>query len=431
MLRKGDVFYRIGRYMNKTRIFDDIVSIVRHDAAFCKDIAGADAEAYRALISDDIDDEAFLYTVQSYLASFQVIGHLSFRKVGRKNIPYTVKRYQDALYVVSVATNSPLDIGDRIIGIDGLTVPEFARRHEVMLYGEPEARQGFAWFTLLSYAKNITAEHGGETVTLPVVLDAEWDEGERYYCKKLRENVAYMRLMDFSDDTAIVNMYRESDALLRSCEYLIIDVRENGGGNDSAYAPLFEFCLSEGEKVANLPKGQFDTGIEINYSERNTDSRLAQFEQALAQDIPSDTRNMLTQFVNELKLNRGKGFVKLGSDESNELPYVGTELPRRVYIITDEDCASSGDAFVGDIGKCGKVTVVGRPTMGILDYSNCTGAFYDDYVLVYPTSRSLYLDNGVHMRHCGVPVEVHIPWTPEHCVRDVDLETVLEMIEKQ
>lgn len=419
--------------MTKTQIFDDVVSVVKNDAAFCKDIAGPDAEYYRAKISDDMDDEAFLYAVQSYLAGFYVIGHLSFRNTARGSFPFTVKRYADALYVVSTAENSPLAIGDKIIGIDGLSVEEYGRRHAAMLYGEEESRQGFAWFTLLSHAKNITAEHGGDVITLPVVLNGKWDEGESYFCKKLRDNVAYMRLKDFADDTAIVAMYNENDALIRSCEYLIIDVRENGGGNDSAYTPLFGYCLAESETVASLKKGPFDSGIEINYSERNSDSRLSKFEKALEQDIPADTRNMLTRFVNELRQNRGKGFVRFGGDgDSNaDLPYAGSAMPKKVYVITDEECASSGDAFVYDIGKCGKVTVVGRPTMGILDYSNCSGVFYDDYVLVYPTSRSLYLDNGEHMRHRGVPVDVLVPWTPEHCRRDVDLDTVLEMIDKE
>jgi len=50
-------------------------------------------------------------------------------------------------------------------------------------------------------------------------------------------------------------------------------------------------------------------------------------------------------------------------------------------------------------------------------------------MIIYPTSRSLYLDKGVHMRRSGVPVDIHIPWTPEHCQRDVDLDVVMELIE--
>lgn len=418
--------------MTKTQIFEDIVSVVRNDAAFCREERGADAETYRAMISDDMEDEAFLYAVQSYLASFRVLGHLSFLHTGRGSLPFCVKRYQDALYVVSTAQNAAVNIGDRIIAVDGLSVPEYAQRHANMLYGEPEERQGFPWRAVLSFAQNVTVERGGSTATLPITLNGEWTREESYFCRELDKRIAYLRLMDFADDAAIAQLYAENDELLRNSEYLIIDVRGNEGGNDSAYAPLFAFCLPQGETTASLPKGPFDSGIEINYTERNTDSRLAQFEDTLKQEIPPDTRHMLTRFVEELRLNRGKGFVPLGSEDQDEpLPYTGSALPRRVYVITDEECASSGDAFVYDIGKCPKVTVVGRPTMGILDYSNCSGVFYDDYVLVYPTSRSCYLDKGVQMRGRGVPVDVHIPWTPEHCRRDVDLETVMELIEKE
>lgn len=52
------------------------------------------------------------------------------------------------------------------------------------------------------------------------------------------------------------------------------------------------------------------------------------------------------------------------------------------------------------------------------------------FVLFYPTSRSLYLDRGVQMRGNGVPVEITIPWTPEHLKRDVMLDTVLDLIHR-
>lgn len=417
--------------MTKTQIFDDIVSIVKNDASFCKDECGADEGIYRKMISDDMEDEAFLYAVRAFLASYGVMGHLSFRDSTRGFLSFTVKRYQGALYVDSVASNSLLRVGDKIIGIDDFSVKEYGQRHETMLYGEKEERQGDAWFSLLSFAHSITVDRDGTTITLPIVLDGEWEEEERYSCKQLRNNIVYIRLKDFSDDVAINTMYQENDALLRNSEYLIIDVRGNEGGNDSAYVPLFQFCMAEGESIATLKKGPFDSGIEINYTERNCDYRLKRFESILDQDIPDATRSLLSRFVTELKQNRGKGFIAFGSNEDSESEptYVGTTLPKKVYVITDESCASSGDAFVHDISKCSKVTVVGRPTMGILDYSNCSAQAYDQYLLVYPTSRSLYLDNGVQMRRYGVPVDIHIPWTPEHCQRDVDLNTVIALIE--
>lgn len=415
--------------MTKTEIFDDVVSICQYDASFCKDEHGADADAYRQQIRDDMDDECFLYLVRSYLASFGVMGHLAFYDCERGRFPFSVHRWQDALYVTDIAENAPVQLGDKIVRIDGISVAEYAAQHEVMLFGESEERQGFAWFSLLSFAKNITIDRDGEMHTLPITLDARWPKTARYTCRQLEEGVAYLQLKDFGDDAAIHALIQENDALLRSCEYLIIDVRGNGGGNDSAYQPLFTFCTAENEPPHAA--GPFDTGMEINYSIRNCDARLAKFEPQLEQDIPQATREMLTAFAAELKQNRGKGFVRFGDDNESDdssAPFTGTALPRKVYVLTDEDCASSGDAFVYEIGKCSKVTVVGRPTMGILDYSNCSCQDYGRYELVYPTSRLLCLDAGVHMRRCGIPVDVHIPWTPEHCRRDADLDAVLALI---
>ncbi|MBY5035030.1 hypothetical protein K6V78_08205 [Streptococcus gallolyticus] len=52
------------------------------------------------------------------------------------------------------------------------------------------------------------------------------------------------------------------------------------------------------------------------------------------------------------------------------------------------------------------VTVVGRPTMGILDYSNCCIVEFDDFQLMYPTSRWCAIDQGKEMIDKGVAPHV-------------------------
>lgn len=76
-----------------------------------------------------------------------------------------------------------------------------------------------------------------------------------------------------------------------------------------------------------------------------------------------------------------------------------------------------------------KVTVIGRPTLGILDYSNCCKVDYDDYFLMFPTSRWLAIDKGKGMTDKGVLPDIEVPWTPAHFERDIDLDKCLELIE--
>lgn len=76
--------------MRKRAIFEDIVSIMTHDSSTIKDRKGCDPEPFREKITDDMADDAFLYQVRSYLASFGIIGHISFqnKKLVRKAFSY-------------------------------------------------------------------------------------------------------------------------------------------------------------------------------------------------------------------------------------------------------------------------------------------------------------------------------------------------------
>ena len=61
--------------MRKRAIFEDVVSIMTHDSSTIKDRKGCDPEPFREKMADDMTDDAFLYQVRSYLASFGIIGH--------------------------------------------------------------------------------------------------------------------------------------------------------------------------------------------------------------------------------------------------------------------------------------------------------------------------------------------------------------------
>ena len=64
--------------MKKTAIFEDVISVMSHDSSTIKDRKGCDPDRFREKMTDDMTDDAFLYQVKAYLASFGVIGHVSF-----------------------------------------------------------------------------------------------------------------------------------------------------------------------------------------------------------------------------------------------------------------------------------------------------------------------------------------------------------------
>ena len=95
-----------------------------------------------------------------------------------------------------------------------------------------------------------------------------------------------------------------------------------------------------------------------------------------------------------------------------------------VYILSDLFCGSSGDTFVNNTKKSPKVTVVGRATMGIVDYCNVVTKDYGDYQFVYSVSK---MNEKYYCNETGVLPDIHIPWTPEHLEKDMDLAYVLNL----
>ena len=87
----------------------------------------------------------------------------------------------------------------------------------------------------------------------------------------------------------------------------------------------------------------------------------------------------------DLLRHRGKGFVPYQQESEEFFPEVkGGHYPERIFVLSDIYCGSSGDNFVQMMKQFKKVTVVGRPTLGILDYSNCCTVDYGDYQLMFP-----------------------------------------------
>ena len=147
------------------------------------------------------------------------------------------------------------------------------------------------------------------------------------------------------------------------------------------------------------------------------------------EEISPETAKLLEAMKEGLLRHRGKGYVPYQQESEEFFPEVrGGHYPERIFILSDIYCASSGDNFVQMMKQFKKVTVVGRPTLGILDYSNCCTVDYGDYRLMFPTSRCLSLDQGKGMTDQGVEPDIEVPWSPDHFERDVDLDKCLELI---
>ena len=411
--------------MNYTEIFEEIVSCLQNDSATCKDYGAGDHERYRAKITDDMDRMEFLHLVQDYLATFKVFGHLSFNDNTLGSLGLSVMRYEDALYVTGANADTGLVAGDKIVAIDSQPIPEIADREKSFLMGEVNERQGHMWRGILTFYNTVTVQDkDGSTRVVELNHNSQADKREKYTYKKLSEDTLYLMFKDFADEAAIGALYDECSQDLDSCHNLIIDVRQNGGGADAAFFPLIKYAYPEGMSFAEYEKIMYP--IEINYSDRNCTERLELLKKLFGDSVPEEAKPMVDKMLADLEENRGKGFV-ISVDENGGNIF-GRKSPEKVFVITDEGCASSGEAFVEAMAFSPKVEVVGRPTCGIIDYSNCNMRSFDDFMLVYPTSRDTRIDQGKGVSQKGVPVDHYIPWTPDSIGKDPELEYIKEQI---
>ena len=414
--------------MKKTDIFKDIVWIMTHDSSTVKDRKGCNPQPFLEKITDDMTEQEFLYQVRTYLASFGIIGHISFhdKKSGPKG--FLLRINEQEMFVEEANQDTGLQVGDRILSLDGMSLEQVALQHPNYFISLTPERRYREWADLLLMAEQVTVLRDGQEMSITVRASQKAQKAQIFW-KELESDILYLRLDNFMDEEAINRLYQECLQKIAETETLIIDVRYNNGGTDSLYFPLLHLGLEEGKGYDTLDLQ--DDGMEILYTEGNVDRRLKDFETWLQQEnISPDTVKLLEDFRNNLLQNRGKGYVRYQDDQDELFPGVkGGHYPEQIFILSDIYCASSGDNFVKMMKDFKKVTVIGRPTLGILDYSNCCKVDYDDYFLMFPTSRWLAIDKGKGMTDKGVLPDIEVPWTPAHFERDVDLDKCLELIE--
>lgn len=412
--------------MKKLVIFNDIVQIMHHDYAGCIDKIGVDSPGkYRSYLlnNPEIGDSQFLELVRDYLVDFQD-QHIIFSQKEQVNLSngFTVRRYGKKLFVTKTMQEINLQAGDAIVAINGKSIAECEQLYARYLCNDSHERQD--WRAIIRKAASCTIESAdGEVREFSLKKYPIARLPARYEYQKLHTHTGILSLSDFVNEGAIRKLLDYHAADIKMRDNLIIDVRENDGGNDTAFLPLLDYVFAENCRYSQL---QRDEMLSVNYTERNCRNRLAEFHAYLQWELDDFTSNYLKRAILHYERNRGKGFAP--NMDGVDFEIKGQVNPKKVFVLSDVNCRSSGEAFVAVCKRSPKVTVIGRNTLGVTDYSNLAREDYGDFQLLYPTSRTNLIEYGMGINGKGVDVDVHIPWTPRHLAEDVDLRYVVDYI---
>lgn len=197
----------------------------------------------------------------------------------------------------------------------------------------------------------------------------------------------------------------------------------NRGGNDEFYFPLLHYIFNDNLLFMDLFTK--DEVMYTNYTERNCNLWIKELEEYMEQDLDENTIQSLKEEIRTVEKYYGKGLIEVPEEDAFKIK--GTLTPEHIYIMTDYYCGSARDTFVSNAKKSGKVTVVGRPTMGIMDYFNVVTVNYNEFEFSYSISK---MHENSFTYGQGIQPDEYIPWTPAHLKEDMDLSYVQQLIKE-
>jgi hypothetical protein len=223
-----------------------------------------------------------------------------------------------------------------------------------------------------------------------------------YVSMPLSDSTFYLRIPSFADDRGEKTVKKQWSEIT-SRPNLIIDIRNNSGGQDDYYQLLASLLYTNPYLSKGVEWYSTENNIKM-YEEAIKNGQIRNGEEGI---------QWTNSLLNEMKKNIG-GFVihpLMGSDKtaSNDTIYPN---PKRVGIIINEGNASSAEQFLLTAKESSKVILFGNcNTAGVLDYSNAIGENFpsNKYELTFPMTRSRRLPDHP-IDNIGIPPDIYIPY---------------------
>jgi hypothetical protein len=201
------------------------------------------------------------------------------------------------------------------------------------------------------------------------------------------EGIPYLRFPDFFsvDGEHVDSIMKANHEKLIAADFIIIDVRDNRGGNDGTYFPILPYILSGPVQIPNTGYWMSEDNIQQILEDSDLrDKTLEEYTEEERQQY-----DYLMSFKDSIYFPDPDNYFY--SYESDTL-FGG---PKKVVLLTNNETASSGETFVYRANQSEKVVVYGQNTAGIVDGFNGLSTDIGCFKLTYPSSfRSMDLDKN-------------------------------------
>ncbi|MFQ5752277.1 MAG: S41 family peptidase [bacterium] len=206
-------------------------------------------------------------------------------------------------------------------------------------------------------------------------------KAEKPFIQKLTDNTLILRIPSFSysEKKIIDSTLKVNTNLISSTENLIIDLRNNPGGDDASYMGILPYIYTNSIRTV---------GAELLSTPLNN-KRMKDF--IANPDYSDEVKKWAKEGLVKLNKNLGK-FVNLDSTIVSITKMDSVyKYPKNVGIIINENNGSTTEQFLLAAKQSKKVKLFGTTTMGVLDISNIyfVNSPCNEFQLGYSLSRSM------------------------------------------
>jgi hypothetical protein len=261
------------------------------------------------------------------------------------------------------------------------------------------------------------------TTAMPVPSEARLDAAQLPALRLLSSHTLLLSLHSFEPAYAqpLAQLLREHHDDLAGHGNWIIDVRDSGGGSDDTYLPLLPWLLA-------------DESVEIGADWLVTPANIAAQEAVCPMLGPSELKNCLAVIQPVLARMRQAAPgsyipVNAAINYRRHLP-LEPHRPARVAVLIDHPCGSACEQFVLTVKQSFTVKLVGRNTIGALDYSNLRPQKLPSgrRILLYAISRSRRLPS-MQVDLGGIMPDIYLPAPADQAGRDEEIVRVRRWLE--
>ena len=217
------------------------------------------------------------------------------------------------------------------------------------------------------------------------------EESIAFYAKEMRSDNPFMhklsdktllfRIPSFngSQKSLIDSLLAANDKFINATDNLIIDIRNNGGGDDVSYEKIIPYLYTNPIRIINMEL------LSTPLNNKRMEGYLS------IPDLSEKNRKEVNEALAILNANLGK-FVNLNGGKSVDIQMLDKVLPnpKNVAIIINQNNGSTAEQFLLAAKQSKKVKLYGVTTMGVLDISNMyfVNSPTNEFKLGYSLSKS-------------------------------------------